>query len=154
MRQNHPETSLIPSHITPNHIPELFLGGDFSPQVPKKRLSPQPPPKGTRHLPALQNYQNLHGTIMCDPKTRLRGPCGPASAWMLPTVSQDTTQSVWGPTMGSPGHPGSGKIEKTVNFTHSGVPEKNTNQKAPKNAPKNARTWKFRKIEAVSIKKK
>ena len=132
---------------------------------------------------ALQSCQNLHGTIMCDPKTRLQGslratkcldasysvprhhsittgpylgvpkapwvqqnpnckiftifqpslpcktaktatgpscatpkpvcggPCRQPSAWMPPTVSQDTTQSLWDPTLGSPGHPGSGKIQ-------------------------------------------
>ena len=174
MRQNHPETSLIPSHIAPKHIPKLFFPADFSPQIPKKRLSPQTP--GTMRLPALQNCQNLHGTIFCNPKTRLwgplratkcldawysvprhhtitmgpylgfpratgiiqlvkfspfcsqtclaklpkpstgpfcatpkpvrRGPCGQPSAWMPPTVSQDTTQSLWDPTLRSPGHPG------------------------------------------------
>ena len=71
------------------------------------------------------------GPSCATPKPVCGGHCGP-SAWMPPTVSQDVTQSVWGPTMGSPGHPGSGKIEKTVNFTHSGVPEKNTSQKPPK----------------------
>ena len=53
--------------------------------------------------------------------------------------------------MGSPGHPGSGKIEKTAKFTHSGVPENNTSRKAPQN-PKNAKKSKFRKTESVSSK--
>ena len=51
--------------------------------------------------------------------------------------------------MGSPGHPGSGKIKKTANFTHFGVPKKNASRKAPQN-PKNAKKSKFRKNEAVS----
>ena len=38
-------------------------------------------------------------------------PCGQPSAWMPPTVSQDTTQSLWDPTLRSPGHLGSGKIQ-------------------------------------------
>ena len=67
------------------------------------------------------------------PQTRLRGgPCKQPSAWMPPTVSHDATQSLWGPTMGSPRHSGSGKIEKTTNYTHFGVPKKNTSQKPQK----------------------
>ena len=45
------------------------------------------------------------------PKPVCGGPCGQPSAWMRPTVSQDTTQSLWDPTIGSPGHPRSGKIQ-------------------------------------------
>ena len=69
------------------------------------------------------------------------GPCGPPSAWMPPTLSQDTTHSVWDPTMGSPGHPGSGKIENPANF---GVPEKNTSRK-PQKRRKSQKKSKFRK---------
>ena len=167
------------------------------------------------HLPALQNCQNLHGTILCDPKTRLRGslratkcldasysvprhqtitmgpylgvpralgvwqnptckiftvfqpnlpcktaktptgpscatpkpvrggPCGAPSAWMPPTVSQDATQSVWDPTMGSPGHPGSGKIEKNREFHRFWSPPKKHKSITPK-VPK-----KSKKIEIL-----
>ena len=80
------------------------------------------------------------GPSCAPPKPICGGPCGPPSAWMPPTVSQDATQSLWGPTMGSPGHPGSGKIKNILNFTHFGVPKKNTSQKAckyPKDAKKN-----------------
>ena len=45
------------------------------------------------------------------PKPVCGGRCGQPSAWMPPTVSQDTTQSLWDPTVGSPGHPGSSKIQ-------------------------------------------
>ena len=45
------------------------------------------------------------------PKPICGGPCVQPSAWMPPTVSQDTTQSLWDPTLGSPGHTGSGKIQ-------------------------------------------
>ena len=65
------------------------------------------------------------GPSCATPKAVCGGPCGQPSAWMPPTVSQDATQSVWGPTMGSPGHPGSSKIEKPAKFTDFGVPEKN-----------------------------
>ena len=72
------------------------------------------------------------GPSCATPKPVCGGPCGQPSALMPPTLSQDTTQSLWGPTMGSPGHPGSGEIEKSANFTHFGVPKKNTSQKPPK----------------------
>ena len=100
MRQNHPETSLIPSHITPKHIPKLFLVGDFSPQVPKKRLSPQTPP-----LMVLGTYRphKIAKTSMgpsCATPKPVRGcPCEQPSAWMPRTVSQDTAQSLWDPTI-------------------------------------------------------
>ena len=51
------------------------------------------------------------GPSCATPKPVGGGPCGQPSAWMRPTVSQDTTQSLWDPTLGSPGHPGSGKIQ-------------------------------------------
>ena len=51
------------------------------------------------------------GPSCATPKPVCGGPCGQPSAWMPPTVSQDTTQSLWDPTLGSPGHPGSGKIQ-------------------------------------------
>ena len=76
------------------------------------------------------------GPSCATPKPVCRGPCGQPSARMPPTLSQAAIQSVWGPTMGSPGHPGSGKIEKTTNFTHSGVPDKNTCQKPEKSGPR------------------
>ena len=41
MRQNHPETSLIPSHITPKHIPKLFGGVIFHPKSPKNGQVPK-----------------------------------------------------------------------------------------------------------------
>ena len=112
MRQNHPETSLIPSHITLRNISELFWGADFSPQVPKKRLSPQTPP--LRVLGTYRPYKTAKtstGPSCATPKPVCGGPCGQPSAWMPPAVSQDTTQSLWDPTLGSPGHPGSGKIQ-------------------------------------------
>ena len=90
--------------------------------------------------------------LFCGQKPVCGGPCGQPSAWMPPTVSQDTTQSLWDPTLGSLGHPGSGKIKKIANFARFGVPEKNTSQKAPKKA-KNAKKSKFRQNEAVSSKK-
>ena len=49
------------------------------------------------------------GPSCADPKPVCGGPCGQPSAWIPPTVSQDTKQSLWDPTLGSPGHPGSGK---------------------------------------------
>ena len=112
MRQNHPETSFIPSHIAPKHIPKLFGGVNFHPQVPKKRLSPQTPP-----LWLLGTYRpnktakNSMGPPFATLKPVCGGPCGQPRAWMPPTMSQDTIQSLWDPTLGSPGHPGSGKIQ-------------------------------------------
>ena len=53
--------------------------------------------------------------------------------------------------MESPGHPGSGKIEKTANFTHFAVPKKILVEKPPK-TPKLQKKSKFRKNEAVSSK--
>ena len=72
------------------------------------------------------------GPSCATPKPVCGGPCGQPSAWMPPTVSQGTIQSLWDPTLGSPRHPRSGKIKSNLNFTHFGVPEKNTSQKAPK----------------------
>ena len=46
------------------------------------------------------------------------GPCGQPSAWKTPTASQDTIQSLWDPTLGSPVHLGSGKIQ-LVKFSPS-----------------------------------
>ena len=51
------------------------------------------------------------GPSCANPKPVCGGPCRPPSAWMLPTVSQDAIQSLWDPTLGSPGHPGSGKTQ-------------------------------------------
>jgi len=56
------------------------------------------------------------GVFFATPKPVSGGPCGQPSAWMPPTVSQDTTQSLWDPTVGSPGHPGCGKIKKIAKF--------------------------------------
>ena len=56
-----------------------------------------------------------------------------------------------GPYLGVPRAPGSGKIKNILNFTHFGVPKKNTSRKAPQN-PKNAKKSKFRKNEAISSK--
>ena len=85
------------------------------------------------------------------PKPVSGGPCGQPSAWMPPTVSQDTTQSLWDPTLGSLGHPGSGKTPKIANFTRFGAPKKT---QVPGNAqtPKIAKKLKFRQNEAVSSK--
>ena len=96
MRHNHLKTSSIAPQSTPKHIPKLFSGADFSPQVPQKRLSPQTP------LGLLGTYR---------PYKTVKTSTGPACAWMPSTESQDTTQSLWDPTLGSPGHPGSGKIQ-------------------------------------------
>ena len=51
------------------------------------------------------------GPSCATPKPVGGGPCGQPRAWMPPTMSQDTIQSLWDPTLGSPGHPGSGKIQ-------------------------------------------
>ena len=72
------------------------------------------------------------GPSCATPKPVCGGPCGPPSAWMPPTMSQNATHSVWGPTMGSPRHPGSSKIEKTANFTQFGSPKKIQVEKPPK----------------------
>ena len=77
-----------------------------------------------RQNPACKNFTIFQTNLPCKtaktatgpscatPKPVCRGPCGQPSAWMRPTVSQDTTQSLWDPTLGSPGHPGSGKIQR------------------------------------------
>ena len=82
------------------------------------------------------------GQSCVTPKPVCGGPCGRPSAWMPPTVSQDATQSVWGPTLGSPGHPQSGKIKNMLNFTHSRVPKKDARQKTP-NLPKSQKNLNF-----------
>ena len=87
------------------------------------------------------------GPSCVTPKPVRGGPCRPPSAWMPPTVSQDATQSVWGPTMGSPGHPGSAKSKKAQ---IPGSPKK-TQVETPKNAEK-VKKSKFRKNGAVSSK--
>ena len=70
---------------------------------------------------------------------------------MPPTVSQDTTQSVWGPTLGSPGTFGSGKIEKNREFHPLWGPRKKYKSKSPPN-PQKCKKSKFRKNDAVSSK--
>ena len=58
------------------------------------------------------------------PKPVCGGPCGQPSAWMPPTVSQDTTQSLWDPTLGSPGHLGSGEIQPSSSqICHTKLPK-------------------------------
>ena len=113
MRQNHPDTSSIVPQSIRKHIPKLFWGGgDFSPQVPQKRLSLQTPPR--RGLCTNRPYKTAKtstGPSCATPKPVCGDHCGQPSAWMPPTVSQDTTQSLWDPTLGSQGHPGPGKIQ-------------------------------------------
>ena len=87
--------------------------------------------------------------VFGDPKTRLQGPCGQTNAWMPPTVPQDTTQSVWDPTLSSLGPPGSGKIKKIAQFTCFRGPDKETSARTPKKH-KDAEKSKMRKNEAVS----
>ena len=60
------------------------------------------------------------GPSCVTPKPVCGGPCGQPSAWMAPTVSQDTTQSLWDHTLGSPGHPGPGKIQLVKFSSFSG----------------------------------
>ena len=64
--------------------------------------------------------------FLATPKPACGGPCGQTSTRMPPTVPQDTTQCVWDPTLGSLGHPGSGKIKKIADFTRFRGPKKNT----------------------------
>ena len=100
MRQNHPETSLLAPPSIPKHILKPFLGV-FSPQIPQKRLSPPPPPLWL--LGTCRPYKTAKtstGPSCATPKPACGGPCGQPSAWMPPTVSQDTTQSLWDPTLG------------------------------------------------------
>ena len=73
--------------------------------------SPTPP---LRVLGTYQPYKTAKtstGPSCATPKPVCGGTCGQPTAWMPPTVSQDTTQSLWDPTVGSSGHPGSGKIQ-------------------------------------------
>ena len=107
-----------------------YLGFPRVPLVPQSTicktftiLQPNLPCKGAKAFT---------GPSCATPKPVCRGPCEQASAWMPPTVSQDATQSVWGPTLGSPGHPGSGKIKNILNSTHFGVPGKNTSREPQK----------------------
>ena len=79
------------------------------------------------------------------------GPCGQRNARMPPRVSQDTTESLWDPTLGSLRHPGDAKIKKNAKFDRSGVPEKTQVPRTPE-SPKNAKKTKFRRNEAVSSK--
>ena len=60
------------------------------------------------------------------PKPACRGPCRQKSAGRSSILSQDTTQSLWDPTVGSPGHPGSSKTQlgKISPFSSQGCPTK------------------------------
>ena len=53
----------------------------------------------------------LRDRLAGTPKLVYGGPCTEKSAGRPSILSQDTTRSLWDPTMGSPGHPGSGKIQ-------------------------------------------
>ena len=118
------------------HFFELFP--DFCPAPPLGR-----PCRQTRAL--------AQAALFLAPKSACGGPCGPTSARMPPTVSQDTTGSVWDSTLGSLGHPGSGKIKKIAIFAHFRGPEK-TQVPATLGGLKIALQVKFRQNEAVSSK--
>ena len=92
----------------------LYLG---APRVPWVRQNPTCK-IFTIFQPNLPCKTAKTATIPCcaTPKPVCGGPCGRPSAWMPPIVSQDAAQSLWDPTMGSPGHPGSSKIEKKREF--------------------------------------
>ena len=53
------------------------------------------------------------GTVLRGPQNWFTGvPARKKSAGRPSILSQDTTQSLWDPTVGSPGHPGSGEIQR------------------------------------------
>ena len=67
---------------------------------------------------ALPNARaGAHSVFFATPKTACGGPCGQTNALIPSTVSYDTIESVWDPTLGSLGHPRSGKIRKIPDFT-------------------------------------
>ena len=93
----------------PQTHPKTFLGGSFFTPTPQKMAkSPNPPLRVLRTYRPYKTAKTSTGPSCATPKPVCGGPCGQPSA---PTVSQDTTQSLWDPTLGSPGHPGSGKIQ-------------------------------------------
>ena len=113
---------------------------------PKSKFSPFPSQIcPTKH--ARRRAQRFFAT----PKPACGGPCGQTRARMPPTVSQDTTGSVWDSTLGSLGHPGSGKIKKIAIFAHFRGPEKKP-VPATLGGLKIALKVKFRQNEAVSSK--
>ena len=103
--------------------------------------------QSTRHLLALQNCQNHHGIILCDPKTCLRGSlratkCLDASY----SVPRRHTISV-GPYHGVHRAPWVRQNRKICEFHPFGGPKK-TQVKNPEN-PQKSKKSKFRKNEAV-----
>ena len=92
-------------HYPQTHF-KTFLGGViFHPK------SPNPPLRVLGTYRPDKTAETSTGPSCAAPKPVCRGPCGQPRAWMSPTVSQDTTQSLWGPTLGSPRHPESSKIQ-------------------------------------------
>ena len=83
-----------------------------------------------------QTRAPARAAFFCGPKPVCGGPCGQPSAWMPPTVSQDSTQSLWDPTLGSLGHPGSAKIKKNRKFRPFRGPRKKHKSKSPQKAQK------------------
>ena len=121
MRQNHLKTSLIAAQSIPKHILKLFFRVIFHPKSPENRQVPRAP--WVRQNPTCKIVTVFQPNLPCKtaktslgpsratPNPVCRGPCRQPSAWVPPTVSQDTIQSLWDPAWGSPGHPVSGKIQ-------------------------------------------
>ena len=119
MRQNHPETSTIPPHSNTKHIPKLFFRVIFHPKSLQNRSVPKPPLQATRQNLPCKTAKTATGPSCAILKPVCGGLCGRPNAWMPPTVSQDTVQSLWDPTLGSPGHPGSVKTRIVKNSPFS-----------------------------------
>ena len=94
---------------------------------PKSKFSPFP-----SQICPTKRARRRAQCFFATPKPACGGPCGQTRARMPPTVTQDTTESVWDPTLGTLGHPGSGNIKKNGSFAHFRGPEKNTSASNPR----------------------
>ena len=86
-----------------------YLGVHGAPWVHQKRTLGISPFSSEICLTKLP--QVLRDRLAGTPKLVYGGPCTQKSAGRPPILSQDTTQLLWDPTLGSPGHPGSGKSQ-------------------------------------------
>ena len=138
--------------------PKLVYGGPcmkkvlggllYCPQTPHNHYGTLPwGPQGTLDLAkanlekfdcfpakfALPNARaGAHSGFLRPPKPACGGPCGQKSAGRPSIPSQDSTQSLWDPTVGSLGHPGSGKTQlgKISLFSSRICPTKRAHQRA------------------------
>ena len=109
-----PATKKVPERLlkspkTTHNTMGPYLGVHGAPWVRQKqtlRISPFSSKICLTKLPKV-----LRDRLPGNPKLVYGGPCTQKSAGRPCILSQDTTQSLWDPTVGSPGHPGSRKSQ-------------------------------------------